>query len=134
MKSARAFAILVASVLFVAACGSQEPVTLLTGSVECYDPIVGDLAFDPATGSITLDEVGGPKPVQWPTGYTARRSGSEVEILNRTGKVLYRTGTRVTLGGWSGKFLNQDCGMELIPSGVILNGSRFGMTQGSSDD
>ncbi len=114
MKPARAVGILVAAALFVAACGSQEPVTLLTGRVECYDPIVGDLAFDPATGSITLDEVGGPKPVQWPTGYTGRRSGSQVEILNRAGKVLYRTGTRVTLGGWSGRFLIQVCGGEIL--------------------
>ncbi len=116
MKPAHAFGILVASALFVAACGAQEPVTLRTGSAECYDPTVGDLEFDPGTGSITLDEGGGREPVQWPTGYTGRRSGSQVEILNRTGKVLYRTGTRVHLSGasFAGDGLVRVCGMEII--------------------
>jgi hypothetical protein len=116
MKNARAVGILVASGLFVAACGSQEPVTLRTGSAECNDGIAGDLAFDPGTGSITLDEGRGPKPVQWPTGYTGRRSGSQVEILNRSAKVLYRTGTRVTLVGdpFRSDGVLRICGMEII--------------------
>ncbi len=115
MKPARAVAILVASVLFVA-CGTGEPVTLRTGSAECYDGSIGDLAFDPATGSITLDTSLGREPVQWPSGYTGRRSGSQVEILNANAKVLYRTGTRVALMGdpYSGGGVLRVCGMEMI--------------------
>ncbi|HEY0443786.1 MAG TPA: hypothetical protein VGC90_06175 [Candidatus Limnocylindrales bacterium] len=37
--------------------------------------------------------------VRWPYGYAGRRSGSEVEILDRTGVVVARTGTRVRLPG-----------------------------------
>ena len=106
-------AVLIAAAVFVAT--RSQPVPLLIGSTECYDPpIFGDLGFDAATGSITLDSGGGPKPVQWMPGDTGRRSGSQVEILNRAGKVLYRTGTRVGLGGSSSPFLVKDCGGEIL--------------------
>jgi hypothetical protein len=31
-------------------------------------------------------------PVMWPSGYTARRAGSEVEVLDTQGKVIATTG------------------------------------------
>ncbi len=116
MKPPRAFGILVASAIVVVACATQEPVALRTGSAECYDGALGDLAFDPATGSITFDTGGGQELVQWPSGYTGRRSGSQVEIFNGKGRVLYRTGTRVGLMGEpdSGDDVYPVCAMEPI--------------------
>jgi hypothetical protein len=115
MRTIGAFGIFVTAALFVSACGALEPVTLRTGSTPCYDGWSGDLALDAAGSDITFDMGYGPVPVQWPSGYTGRRSGSQVEILNRVGKVLYRTGTRVSMlgdGFVSGVF--KACGMELL--------------------
>lgn len=52
--------------------------------------------------------------VTWPRGYTARHSGSDVEVLNRYGEVVARTGTEVHLvGGYeNGSFLV--CNLEPI--------------------
>jgi hypothetical protein len=115
-KRARFLGALLASALFFAACEAQEPVTILTGSAACYDGWSGDLAFDAVTNSVSFDIGVGPEPIQWPLGYTGRRSGQEVEILNRAGKVLYRTGTRVSLlgDGYTDEVFRV-CGMELIP-------------------
>jgi hypothetical protein len=115
MRTIGAFGIFVTAALFISACGALEPVTLRTGSGECYEGYSGDLALDAAGSDISFDTGSGPVPVQWPSGYTGRRSGSQVEILNRVGKVLYRTGTRVNIMGdgfRSGIF--KACGMELI--------------------
>ncbi len=115
-KRARLLGALLTSALFLATCAGQEPFALLTGSGECYDGWSGDLAFDAVTNSVTFDVGSRPKPVQWPPGYTGRRSGQAVEILDRDGRVLYRTGTRVTLlgDGYQDKVFKV-CGLELIP-------------------
>ncbi len=52
------------------------------------------------------------KQVLWPPGWTGRESGSEGEILDRDGKVVYRTGTRVLLPGGGPNDGYQVCGME----------------------
>ncbi len=108
------------------ACGGSTvtaPVTLKTldptSQEGCYlMGVAGDLVTDPSAGTaITDDTFGGRVVLTWPNGWTARSSGSEVEILNRKGQVAYRTGTHVNLmGGYS----NVDesfvvCGLELIP-------------------
>jgi hypothetical protein len=116
-KHARFLAALIASALLLAACEAQEPVTLLTGSAECYDGWSGDLAYDAQTNSVSFDLGAGPHPIQWPHGYTGRRSGREVEILDPAGKPLYRTGTRVSLlgDGWQSDKVFRVCGMVLSP-------------------
>jgi hypothetical protein len=52
--------------------------------------------------------------VTWPRGFTARRSGSEVEVLDRFGEVVARTGAEIHLvGGYeNGGFLV--CNLEPI--------------------
>jgi hypothetical protein len=116
-KRARFLSAVLASALLFAACDTRQPVTILTGSAECYDGWTGDLAFDAASNGVSFDIGAGPNPIQWPLGYTGRRSGREVEILNRAGTALYRTGTRVSLmgDGWQSDKMFRVCGLELIP-------------------
>jgi hypothetical protein len=107
-------------VAFVGLRGS--PVTILTGPggitgntassyTGCYtDFIVGKLVTDPTYGTAVIDH--DPKglnpdhlyPVMWLPGDTGRQSGSEVEILDRSGKVIARTGQvwKIAGGNWGG--------------------------------
>jgi hypothetical protein len=102
-------------VFFVLTRWPGEPVPLLTGEGSagggCYlNFLVDDLVVDPVNGTAVVEEYtidGQPKsrvlPIMWPTGYTARRSGSEVEVLARNGQVVARTGGRYRLqGGYEG--------------------------------
>jgi len=115
VRPVRFVGIVVMSAVILAACGPHGPVALRHGDGQCYDGWNGNLAFDSATGEVTFDSGSGPLPVEWPSGYTGRLSGSEVEIVNRDGKVLHRTGTRVSmLGDGYGGQVFKECGMELI--------------------
>ena len=82
----------------LACCGGTapspgEPVALLTGvdPEVCYaggeSGLTDVLVADPIRGT----SFGG-RPVMWPTGYTARRAGSEVEVLDLEGRVRATTG------------------------------------------
>jgi hypothetical protein len=61
----------------------------------------GQLVVDAEAGTAVLETEMSHSRVQvtWPRGYTARRSGGEVEILNRYGEVVARTSTEVHLVG-----------------------------------
>ena len=98
------------------------PVTILTGSGGipsnttssyggCYtDFIVGELVTDPTYGTAVIEHDPSGRnpdhsyPVMWLPGDTGRRSGSEIEILDRSGKVVARTGQvlKIAGGGWGG--------------------------------
>jgi hypothetical protein len=100
---------------------SSEPVKLQTYSLVgvqacCIPCIAGPLVPDEATGTaIRVEAAAGDfggcgvrpdsgmgrspevtrtEPVTWPVGYTGRRVGSVVEILNTKGEVVARTGER----------------------------------------
>jgi hypothetical protein len=107
---------LVALVLATAGCGPSlsdastvpatlgpDAVVLLTarqGGVGCPANFVdGELVFDAAAGSAIIDAAGIRKPITWPYGYTGRRRDAEVEILDRTGSMVARSGTRIRLPG-----------------------------------
>jgi hypothetical protein len=86
--------------------------------VGCYTSgVEGQLVTDPDAGTAIIDNMGGHRAaVTWPIGYTGRRSWSEVEVLDRSGNVVVRTGTLVNLPGgyWTdGSFLA--CG-SVIPN------------------
>lgn len=76
-------------------CDSKAPpgesVPLLTGSLGCYAGGEGGptalLVVDPMYGT----SFGG-RPVMWPSGYTARRVGSEVVVLDAGDSVRATTG------------------------------------------
>jgi hypothetical protein len=85
-----------------AASSGMETVILLTGDLEpvgCPAALIeGQLVPDASAGSAIL--VGGNTTrIRWPSGYSGRRNGAEVEILDQGGRVVARTGTRVRLTG-----------------------------------
>jgi hypothetical protein len=53
---------------------------------------VGDVIADPTSGAPTDAATG--ESFAWPKGFTARRAGSEVEVLDRAGNVVLMTGQR----------------------------------------
>jgi hypothetical protein len=53
-------------------------------------PTTGDLIADATSGTAYKDGT----PTMWLPGYTGRRVGSEVEVLDRDGKVVATTGKR----------------------------------------
>ena len=98
-------------VLVAAGCGGSVP--LLTGSgigsatggmVGCYTNFAqGQLVVDAAYGTAILEN-GHATPVMWPEGSTGRRSGSDVEVVDKQGTVGARTGGRYQIeGGYSGE-------------------------------
>jgi hypothetical protein len=112
--------------------GPLASVHLRTGSFPGTDPVTpgglpvlgcytsgigGQLVPDPAAGVAIIDRMNGHRAiVTWPRGYTARRAWSGVEVLNRAGRVVARTGTHIELSGGfgpDGTFL--ECG-GILPS------------------
>jgi len=85
--------------LVLVGCGSLLPdqVRLLTGSGPCFLLMQESLlVFDPTYGT-AID--GGATPVAWPPGFTGRRVGSEVEVLDPHGNVYAVTGHNFTVSG-----------------------------------
>jgi hypothetical protein len=95
--------------------GPGMAVTLLTKDPNLHPQdgcflsfVVGDLITDPTYGTAIIEVTKGiPKdyvhtyPVMWPPGYTGRQAGSEVEVLNRSGRAVARTGSHIKiLGGY----------------------------------
>lgn len=83
---------LAAATLLLAGCLlPSSTVPLLTGNLGCYaggeGGATGQLVPDPENGTSFLG-----RPVMWPDGYTARRSGAEVVVLDARGNVRAITG------------------------------------------
>jgi hypothetical protein len=89
---------------------SGRPVPLLTGwgalgphedgRVACYTNFaVGQLVVDAEFGTALIEDGGEAVPVMWPPGHTGRQSGSEVEVLDKSGKGVARTGNRYQIEG-----------------------------------
>lgn len=119
--------IVIALALCLVGCGwlppYGDPVQVLTGPPDgngggCFAAYAaGLLVVDPTYGTAIIGDghpnmlVGGDVPVTvaWRPGFTARRSGSEVEVLNPQGNVVATTGRSyhfmggfVAAGGSSG--------------------------------
>jgi hypothetical protein len=100
----RQAALLLALLGFLAACAPGEPVALLTSGPElgCYVAnTTGLLIGDPQAGTaiVSEDMSRTTVPVRWPAGYTGRKSGDQVEVLDASGHVVARTGQRYELLG-----------------------------------
>ena len=89
---------------------SGRPVPLLTGwgplgphddgMVGCYTNFaVGQLVVDAEFGTALIEDGRDTVPVMWPPGTTGRQAGSEVEVVNRKGVVIARTGNRYQIEG-----------------------------------
>ena len=121
MRRSRLFILAGAALLvlaFALALGAlrSAPVTLLTGGPNgdhragagmngCYlMGTTGELLTDASAGTaISWDLDHKTHPISWPSGFTGRSSGDQVEVLNLAGSVVARTGTRVSLlGGFEG--------------------------------
>jgi hypothetical protein len=87
--------------LCLAGCGTSkgEQVALVTqggggnGCVLLYEVV--DVIADPTYGTVVKE---GGWPLRWPTGYTAWRVGTEVQVLDRSGNVILTTGGRYRIG------------------------------------
>lgn len=113
--------------LVLLGCGAQTPrgeqVPLLIDDREINDlsgggilmNMVIDVVADPNTGTPDISTTEG--PMTWPKGFTAWRVGSEVEVLDATGRQVLITGQRYMFhtgtypGPWgiSGVKLCPDC-------------------------
>lgn len=123
---------LLLAVTVFAACGPGEPVDLMTADeVYANEPNPPGCYTSGTSGELVVDETAGTAIIEdppystsgrrviviWPAGYTARRSGSNVEVFNRGGKSKAKTGEHIDLdGGYppypADAFLA--CGLELI--------------------
>jgi hypothetical protein len=112
----RRIATTLALALCLLGCGSEvlpwDRVDLLTNtgnppSPYCYTAAFGGpLIVDRTYGTAITDPEGsiGPVPVMWPVGFTGRRVGSEVEVLDLDGMVVATTGRTYEIrGGFEGR-------------------------------
>jgi hypothetical protein len=95
----------VASVIAWWSIANGQSVHLLTGIPEggedCHLlPHEGRLVVDPNYGTAVFDDWQGPAsspvPMSWRPGFTGRRVGSEVEVVDPTGRIAATTGRRIT--------------------------------------
>ena len=109
-RTGRRFQVLAMASL-LAAC-SSDAVPLLTGTGPfsgadhtCYlNRAVGTLVVDQTYGTAIVQEVGDGfppfiTPVMWWHGFSGRRAGSQVEVLDPEGTVVAVTGRRYSIGG-----------------------------------
>ncbi len=96
------------ALLLLSACtAAGEPVALATDSqhLGCFVAnTTGLLIVDATAGTAIVSEDMSRTTAQvlWPAGYSGRRSGDQVEVLDGTGRVVARTGERYELlGGYN---------------------------------
>ena len=120
----------------VAPAPDGEPVLILTGPPNyrydhggCFtNSARGQLLVDPMYGTAIVDEdmiaLSGtrppPVPVAWRPGFTARRLGSEVEVLDQEGKVVAITGRSYRIpGGYVSAGGSSGLNWPALPVGVF---------------
>ena len=105
MRRATAVLVLVASLAGCTLLG--EPVEVLTGAMpfdadECSTDfyVSSMLLADPEYGTVVAGFLADQRtPVMWPPGFTGRRVGSEVAVLDATGIVVATTGQSFSIRG-----------------------------------
>jgi hypothetical protein len=110
-----ALALLGTTIAAIAACAPVQlgtapatgaPVQLRTASAAvnvCDDAIgSGRLVANAQTGLALSDATGTTIQILWPFGYSARREGTGVALLDETGKVVAHEGDFVQAGGGTG--------------------------------
>jgi hypothetical protein len=83
---------------------ASGPIAVRTTDSDAVDPncylagTAAELILDPSAGLAWRFGPDDIRPVIWPRGYTARRVGSEIQVLNRDGFVIARSGRTVEFG------------------------------------
>ena len=109
----RRVALVSLAALLLAGCGSSaDPVPLLTatepdgpGNGACYLWYgQGELIEDATAGTAVKQPDGVIIELSWPMGYTARRSGGTIEVLDTSGQVAAVTGRKYQFftSSWTG--------------------------------
>jgi hypothetical protein len=109
LTSALAFLVGLAGAAFLSGL-SGRPVPLLTGwgalapghddRTGCYTNFtVGLLVVDAEFGTALFADGREAIPVMWPPGTLGRQVGSQVEVINKRGEVVARTGNRYQIQG-----------------------------------
>jgi hypothetical protein len=69
-------------------------------TVGCYTNFaVGELVVDAEFGTALIEDGRKAVPVMWPPGTMGRQAGSAVEVVNKKGQVIARTGNRYQIEG-----------------------------------
>lgn len=85
------------------ALARPEPIEVRTSDTDTLDGCylagtAAELILDPNAGLAWRFGPDDIRPVIWPRGYTARRVGSEIQVVNRDGLVIVRSGRVVEFG------------------------------------
>ena len=108
-------AVLVVGALILGSFGAPVPLLTNRGEPVCdLAGTTGMLIVDAKAGTAVIQEDMSQLtvPVIWPAGYTGRKSGDQVEVLDTTGHVVARTVQRYSIGGGYGDDGWLDCGVD----------------------
>jgi hypothetical protein len=97
MPAHRLQATLVAAILLVALSGTSA-----SCSVGCPTALASGVLTASGTDLLLTDDTGAPMDVVWPDGYSVRRDGDALALVNRFGFVMAREGDRIDMGGGVG--------------------------------
>ena len=97
-------------------CGADgDPVRIITTEDRpdlCgLNYVVVDVVVDPLFGT----GIKGGGPLTWPSGFTARRAGREVEVLSPEGQMVLKTGGRYRISSTSYEGGGATCGVSPCP-------------------
>ena len=86
------------------ALARSEPIEVRTSETNAHDAqcflagAAAELILDPSVGLAWRSGPSDIRPVIWPRGYTARRVGFDIQVVNRNGLVIARSGRMVEFG------------------------------------
>jgi len=88
---------LVAAILLIALGVASASCT-----VSCATALASGVLTANGTDLLLTDDTGAPIDVVWPDGYSVRRDGDALALVNRFGFVMAREGDRIDMGGGVG--------------------------------
>jgi hypothetical protein len=88
---------LVAAILLVALGAASA-----SCSASCPTALVSGVLTASGTDLLLTDDTGAPIDVVWPDGYSVRRDGDALALVNRFGFVMAREDDRIDMGGGVG--------------------------------
>lgn len=87
----------------LAGCGPVSIRTAPAAAQACDEALAtGKLVKTAQSGLAIVDPIGAVTEVLWPFGYSARREGGRVALLDQTGTVVAHEGDTITMSGGMG--------------------------------